>query len=102
MRIGSEVEKTSLSPILSKRLQITGSTLRSRSPAYQTALVQRFGQEILPKISSRPFGEGNASDEFDGNIQVVIHQTYPLSDIVKAHKELEEDRSIGKIVIEVD
>jgi tumor protein p53-inducible protein 3 len=96
------VEKASLGPILFKRLQITGSTLRSRAPAYQSALVQRFGQEILPKISSRAFGEENTADEVDRSIQVVMHQIYPLSDIVKAHQDLEGDGSIGKIVIEVD
>lgn len=100
--VGLDIENTSLGPILFKRLQITGSTLRSRSPAYQTELVQRFGREVLPKISDQAFDEDSAPNKGIETIQVVIHQVYPLAEIVKATQDLEGDKSIGKIVIEVD
>ncbi|KIM28467.1 hypothetical protein M408DRAFT_69953 [Serendipita vermifera MAFF 305830] len=98
---GLDVEKTSLGPILFKRLQITGSTLRSRSKEYQTDLVQRFGQEIMPNISCRSFDD-QGNGEADGKpIRVVIHRIYPLAEIVKAHQDMETDSSVGKIVVEI-
>jgi tumor protein p53-inducible protein 3 len=97
------VEKTSLGPILFKRLQITGSTLRSRRPEYQSLLVERFGQEVLPKISDKPFESSSSNAAADGKpIQVVIHAVYKMSEIVKAHQDMEGDASVGKIVIEID
>ncbi|CAG8711841.1 12339_t:CDS:2, partial [Acaulospora colombiana] len=96
---GLDVEKTSLGPILFKRLQVTGSTLRSRSPQYQMGLVQRFGTEILPNISSDAYSD---KGEVEGKgIQVVTHQVYPLAEIVKSHQDMENNASIGKIVITV-
>lgn len=99
--IGLEVEKTSLAPILYKRLQITGTTLRSRSKEYQADIVQKFGEEILPKISCKSFDD-QGNGENDGKaIRVVMHQRYPLTEIVKAHQDMETDSSVGKIVVEI-
>jgi NADPH:quinone reductase-like Zn-dependent oxidoreductase len=98
---GLEVEKTSLGPILFKRLQITGTTLRSRSKEYQTEHIQRFGKEVLPKISCHTFDDKGNGGKDDKTIRVVLHRTYPLADIVKAHQDMETDAYVGKIVIEV-
>ncbi|PVF97621.1 quinone oxidoreductase putative [Serendipita vermifera] len=96
---GLNVEKTSLGPILFKRLQVTGSTLRSRSPQYQMGLVQQFGTEILPNISPEAYSD---KGEVEGRgIQVVMHQVYPVTEIVNAHQDMENNASIGKIVITV-
>lgn len=95
------MEKASLGPILSKRLQITGSSLRSRSPQYRTALIQRFGQEVLPRISDRSLDSSPNAVTDGKDIQVVVYAVYPMSEIIKAHQMLEGNASIGKIVIEV-
>lgn len=96
---GLDVEKTSLGPILFKRLQITGSTLRSRSPEYQMNLVQNFGKDVFPHIVEQAFGnQGNGKRDA---IQVVMHAVYSMEDIVKAHQDMESDASVGKIVVTV-
>jgi tumor protein p53-inducible protein 3 len=86
---------------LFKRLQITGTTLRSRSKEYLTELIQRFGKEVLPKISYQVFDDQGNGDKDDKAIRVVLHRAYPLAEIVKAHQDMETDASVGKIVIEV-
>ncbi|KAG8817000.1 hypothetical protein FRC17_000096 [Serendipita sp. 399] len=98
---GMDLEKTSIAPILFKRLHIIGSTLRSRSPAYQGELVQRFGKEIFPLIADERFGEQMRDNKGGKAIQVVIHAVYPIEEIVKAHQDMESDKSIGKIVVAV-
>jgi NADPH:quinone reductase-like Zn-dependent oxidoreductase len=64
-------------------------------------LVQRFGEEVLPKISCQAFEDQENGDKDDKEIQVVLHRVYPLTEIVKAHQDMETDASVGKIVIEV-
>jgi NADPH:quinone reductase-like Zn-dependent oxidoreductase len=86
---------------LFKRLQITGWTLRLQKDEYVNELIQRFGKEVLPKISFRAFGDQGNGDEDDKEIHVVLHRAYPLAEIVKAHQDMETDAFVGKIVIEV-
>ncbi|KAJ7600262.1 hypothetical protein C8J56DRAFT_1010338 [Mycena floridula] len=90
---GSTVESVNLGPILYKRLRIQGSTLRSRSIQYQTELVTRFKEEILPHLS----GETGS-----GTIKTYIHEVYSWHKIQEAHREMAADANSGKIIVEVD
>jgi hypothetical protein len=47
---------SALIPILFKRLNIKGSTLRSRSPAYQGDLLGRFEREALGALGGEDSG----------------------------------------------
>ncbi|KAG8773270.1 hypothetical protein FRC12_002633 [Ceratobasidium sp. 428] len=85
---GAEVEKVDLRQILYKRVRIQGSTLRARSPAYQAELIGRFWKEC-----------GNAFES--GDLKVYIHETYKWQDISQAHKEMEENKTMGKIIVEI-
>ncbi|KAJ7162989.1 quinone oxidoreductase [Mycena filopes] len=90
---GPTVPSVNLLPILYKRLRIQGSTLRSRSPAYQADLIARFNKEILHHITG---ADGN------GPIKTYIHKVYSWSDIQAAHREMEANNNSGKIIAEVD
>ncbi|TRM56948.1 chaperonin 10-like protein [Schizophyllum amplum] len=83
---GGQVPDFNLAPILGKRLRIQGSTLRSRSKQYQAGLIQRFAHEVMPKMAA------------EGPIAPTV---YPWTQIVEAHTEMEADKNIGKIVVEV-
>jgi NADPH:quinone reductase-like Zn-dependent oxidoreductase len=72
-----------------------------RSNEYLAELTQRFGEEVLPKISCQAFDDEGNGDKDNKEIQVVVHRVYPLSEIVKAHQDMETDASVGKLVIEV-
>ncbi|WWC69953.1 uncharacterized protein I206_103897 [Kwoniella pini CBS 10737] len=81
-------EGANLAPILGKRLTIKGSTLRSRKSEYQHDLLEVFKEKVLPKI-------------LDKELQVKIYKTYPWTDVIQAHKDMEGNKNSGKIVLEV-
>lgn len=82
-----------LGPILFKRLKIEGTTLRSRSIDYQSKLLKEFSEVYISQL----IGGSNA----EKTLKMVIHKVYPWEEIVKATKEMEESKNIGKIVCRI-
>jgi putative PIG3 family NAD(P)H quinone oxidoreductase len=82
---GSKVE-INLMPVMLKRLTYTGSTLRTRPPAFKTRVAQELEAKVWPLI------EG-------GRIGVVTRQTFPLAAAAQAHALMESARHTGKIVL---
>ncbi|KAJ7465126.1 chaperonin 10-like protein [Mycena latifolia] len=89
---GPTAASINLAPILYKRLRIQGSTLRSRTPAYQAGLIARFEKEVLQHITG---------EKGDGPIKTYIHKVYSWNDIQDAHREMESNTTSGKIIAEV-
>jgi putative PIG3 family NAD(P)H quinone oxidoreductase len=77
-----------LRPVLQKRLTITGSTLRARSPAEKGAIARAVESNILPLIER-------------GEVRPIVHSTFPLARAADAHRELESGRVIGKVVLRI-
>ncbi|TXT07193.1 hypothetical protein VHUM_03363 [Vanrija humicola] len=75
---------TNIGPLLAKRLTVRGSTLRSRDLEYQSNLLHRFKDEALQKVK-------------DGELKVYIHEVFPWTEVVKAHKEMEANKNSGKV-----
>lgn len=86
--LGSKAE-LNMALVMQKRLVVTGSTLRSR-PDFEKA---RIARAILERVV--PFMD-------DGTIRPVVHMTFPLEAASKAHTQLEEGTSIGKIVLTIN
>lgn len=82
---GTKVE-ADLNAILRKRLQIIGSVMRSQPLANKIAMTQRFQERWLPLLQS-------------GTLHPVIDKTFPLADAAAAHRYMEENRNIGKIIL---
>lgn len=72
--------------VLRKRLTITGSTLRPRSPEFKAAIARALKQKVWPLIAS-------------GAIKPVIHSTFAAGDAAKAHALMESNQHVGKIVL---
>ncbi|KAJ1303002.1 hypothetical protein OPQ81_011204 [Rhizoctonia solani] len=85
---GAEVRNVNLMKLLYKRIRVQGSTLRSRSPEYQASLIKRFWDECGSHFQS-------------GELQVYIHKTYKWTEVSEAHKEMEANKTIGKIIVEI-
>src|SRR6185503_15375792 len=64
--LGSKVE-INLMPVMLKRLTYTGSTLRTRPPAFKASIAQQLEAKVWPEIAN-------------GGIRVVTHHTFPLSE----------------------
>jgi len=77
-----------LSVIMSKRLQITGSTLRPRPIEFKGNVAKSLRERIWPLIDA-------------GKIKPVLYKTFPLAEASEAHKLMESSTHIGKIVLTV-
>lgn len=82
---GNKVE-LNLGQVMSKRLTITGSTIRSRSIAFKTQLARAVEENVWPIISS-------------GRYKTVIEQKFPLAEANQAHALMESGQHIGKILL---
>jgi putative PIG3 family NAD(P)H quinone oxidoreductase len=72
--------------VMQKRLTITGSTLRPRSPAEKGAIAAALRERVWPLVAQR-------------RVVPRIHATFPLADAAGAHRLLESSAHIGKLVL---
>lgn len=84
---GSKAEIDAL-PIMTKRLQFTGSTLRPRSDEDKAAIAQSLIQKVLPLMEA-------------GQCLPLIHEVFPLAEAARAHELMESSKHIGKIMLQV-
>ena len=85
---GGFEKKLNLLPILTKRLTVTGSTLRPRSPNEKGLIAESLYKKVWPLIEK-------------GVVMPQIYGTYKLEDASKAHTLMESSQHIGKIVLTV-
>jgi len=85
---GRYCEKIDIAKLLSKRITLSASTLRNRSNSYKAQLVANFINDFYPALLS-------------GNIKPIIDSIYPWHQAEKAHKKMENNGNIGKIVLTV-
>lgn len=83
---GSKVEHFDFLPVMTRRLTITGSTMRPRTTAEKGAIAGELEAEVWPYLSA-------------GTIAPVIFATFPLAEAASAHRLMEEGTHIGKIVL---
>lgn len=86
---GNIIDKVDLLPIMSKCIQLTGTLLTPRSNAYKALLTNEFNEKVLPYF-------------VDGTIKPIIDSQYPLEDIGLAHQRMEDNKNIGKIIINMN
>lgn len=85
---GSKVEAMDLAPIMTRRLTVTGSTMRPRTTAQKGAIAEALRAKVWPLLA-------------DGRCGPVIHSVFPLEEAAAAHALMESSAHIGKIMLEV-
>jgi putative PIG3 family NAD(P)H quinone oxidoreductase len=75
-------------PVMTKRLTLTGSTLRARSVADKKAIADQLREKVWPLLSA-------------GKIAPKIYKSFPLKDAAGAHALMESSQHIGKIALVV-
>ncbi len=75
--------------IMSKRLILTGSTLRPRSMEEKAELTKGIYDNIWPLLNNKA-------------IKPLIHQTFSLDNVEQAHELMQSSKHIGKIVLVID
>ena len=86
--LGGSKAEVNMGVILTKRVTLTGSTLRSRSVAQKTEVAGAVLKNIWPLLAA-------------GRVRPVIHATFPLAQAAEAHRLMETSNHIGKIVLTV-
>ncbi|UJR22462.1 hypothetical protein I4U23_025519 [Adineta vaga] len=85
---GPEAENLSFATIIKKRISLYGTVLRARSIDYKTNLIKQFEEEIMNGF-------------VDGRLKVIIDKTWPIEQVVEAHKYMENNLTMGKLVVTI-
>ena len=74
--------------VLSKRLQIIGSTMRARPKDFKVRIVQEFAKFAGDSLAT-------------GEMKPIVDKKFKLSDVRQAHEYMEAKKNKGKIVLVV-
>lgn len=85
---GPKVENFDLTHVMTKRLTITGSTMRPRSAEEKAAIAAELREKIWPLLDA-------------GRAGPLIHAVFPLAEVSAAHALMETSAHIGKIMLRV-
>jgi len=85
---GFKADKLNILPFLLKRVQVMGTTLRTRSKEYKIKLTEFFSD-----FSLKLFAEEK--------IKPIVDKVYPWEEVQDAHRYMEENKNIGKIVLKI-
>ncbi|RNA18086.1 Quinone oxidoreductase PIG3 [Brachionus plicatilis] len=85
---GVRVEGDFFSKILRKRIHLKATTLKTRSIDYKYGLIKDFESKVLDKFN-------------EYGLEVLIDKEFELEQIGEAHKHMESNANIGKIIIKV-
>jgi putative PIG3 family NAD(P)H quinone oxidoreductase len=86
--LGGARAELNFAPIMSRRLTVTGSTLRPQSDAAKAAIATELRERLWPLIET-------------GAVKPLIDSTYPLARAAEAHRHMESSGHIGKILLQV-
>lgn len=84
--LGGSSADVNLALLMSKRLTLTGSTLRPRTVAQKAAIARAVRDNVWPLLAA-------------GRAIPVIYATFPLAEAGAAHALMESSLHIGKIVL---
>ena len=86
--MGGGQTPVNLGLLLVKRVHWIGTALRTRPIEQKIALAQRFRREVIPLFES-------------GALRPVIDSRFALDDIVEAHRQMDANANVGKILLQV-
>jgi NADPH:quinone reductase-like Zn-dependent oxidoreductase len=85
---GGAKAEINMGVVMTRRLTLTGSTLRPRSNEFKALVAQEIAQNAWPLVEV-------------GLLRPVMDRAFPLADAAAAHTRMEAGEHIGKIVLEV-
>jgi len=78
-------EGTDIGALIWKRCRFEGSSLRSRDEGYQGKLRDQLVEHALPRLR-------------DGRFKIFVEKVFPWEEVVEAHKLMEANKTMGKII----
>jgi putative PIG3 family NAD(P)H quinone oxidoreductase len=86
--VAGRTAELDMGAVLSKRLRIIGTAMRSRSAAEKAAVTHFFAQHALPLFEA-------------GTLEPVVDEVVAIADVADAHRRMEANENVGKIVLTV-
>ena len=86
--MGGAVAELEIGLMMMKRLRVIGSTLRARSIAAKTAVMEELERVVWPRIE-------------DGSIVPVIDTVIPIEETARALDLVASDQTFGKVVLSI-
>ena len=86
---GSKIPDFDMLPVMTRRLTITGSTMRPRTTAQKGRIATALRDSVWPVLDA-------------GRCGPAIYATFPLHQAADAHRLMETSQHIGKIVLTVN
>ncbi len=74
--------------IMQKRLTVTGSTLRPRSIEQKAEIARQLHKHAWPALEK-------------GTVKPIIDSVFPMDQVRQAHRRLESDGHIGKVILQI-
>ena len=87
--LGGTKTDVNLAQLLAKKLTVKGTTLRDRSLQEKRRLIADFSTVVLPFFEN-------------GQLKPTVDTIYSWSDAEEAHKRMQSNQSIGKLILEVN
>lgn len=87
--MGGREAKLDLAQVLAKRVQLLGSTLRSRDDQFKADLLSDLGQHVWPLFA-------------EGRLRPQLAKSFPVKDAEAAFAELASNTVSGKVVLVID
>ncbi len=75
-----------LARLMSRRLTVTGATLRARSIAQKAEIMMALRARVWPRFASE-------------ELRPIVHAAYPLADAAEAHRVMESSVHTGKLLL---
>jgi NADPH:quinone reductase-like Zn-dependent oxidoreductase len=86
--MGGGATSVNVGKLMPKRASLIGTVLRARPLEEKIAITRRFATEVLPWFDR-------------GLVRPVIDRRYPLDRIADAHRAMESNENVGKILVDV-
>jgi putative PIG3 family NAD(P)H quinone oxidoreductase len=87
--LGGTQATVNLGLVMAKRIQIRGSTMRTRTLEEKLAVTRRFTTQVLPLLAR-------------AKVRPIIEQTYPMHEIAEAHRVMGENKNFGKLIVVIE
>ncbi len=87
--LGGIQANVNLGLLMSKRIQIRGCTLRSRTLEEKLGVTRRFSTQVVPLLAR-------------GTVKPIVEQVYPMHEIGEAHKAMAANKNFGKLIVTIE
>ena len=86
--MGGATADINLGLLMTKRLRLIGTVLRSRPLEEKGLVTQRFAEQVVPLLAR-------------GAVRPVVDRVFPFEQVVQAHRYLESNASFGKVLLQL-